>query len=79
MMVNCINRHFIDHRHIIDHQGIIYNIINLLNFSTRRNHPSISTMIIKKIGWPMKGIGDSLILTLIGETGFLALIGGTCS
>ena len=70
MIVNHINHHHIDyhhidHHHIIHHQGIIYNILNLLNFSTR-NHPFISTMIIKKIGWSMRGNEDSLILTRIG-------------
>jgi len=77
MIVNHVNHHHIDHHHIDHHQDIIYNILNLLNFSTVRNHPSISTMIMKKIGWPIEGVGDSPILTLIGEAGFQTLI-GTC-
>jgi len=34
-----VNR--INHHHIIYHQGIIYNILNFLNFSMKRNHQSI--------------------------------------
>ena len=73
-----INHHFIEHHHIIHHQSIIYNILNLSNFSMRKIHSSISTMIMKEIRWPMEGVGDSLILTLIGEAGLLTLIRGTC-
>ena len=35
-------------------------------------------MIMKNIGWHMEGVGDSLILTLTGDAGFLIQIGGTC-
>jgi len=79
MIVNPINHHinyyFIDHNHIIHHQGIICNILNLLNIFTRRNHPSISTMIVKKMDLSMGGDIDSLILTLIREVSFLTIIG----
>ena len=71
-----INHHFIGHHHLIHHQGIIYNILNLLNFSASTNHPPISIMIMKKTGLSMRGDKYSLILTLIGEVGFLTLIGG---
>ena len=55
MIVNHINHHHIDHHHIIHHQGIIYNIINLMNFSTKRNCKvsSITIMMIMK----MEGVG----------------------
>ena len=66
-----INHHHIDHHHIIHHQGITYNILNFLNFSMKRNHPSINLMIFKMI---MEGEGGSLILTLIGEADTLTLI-----
>ena len=35
-------------------------------------------MIMKKMRLSMRGDKDSLILTLIGEVGFLTLIRGTC-
>jgi len=93
MIVNHINHHHIDHyhidhHHIIHHQSILYNILNLVNFSTRRNckissiNTIISKMIMKMKGWSMEGLGGSLILTLTrevncltleGETGFLIL------
>ena len=73
LIINHINHHFIEHHHIIHHQSIIYNILNLSNFSMRKNHSSISTMNMKEIRWPMEGVGDSLILTLIGEAGFLTV------
>jgi len=63
----------INHHHIIHHQGILYNILNLVNFSTRRNYKvsSINIMMLKMIikikGWSMEGVGDSLILTLRGK------------
>ena len=74
MIVNHVNHH-----HIIHHQGILYNTLNIMKFSTKRNYvtPYISTMIMK-IRWPMEGVGYSLILTLIEEASFLTLIGGTC-
>ena len=93
MIVNRINHHYInhhhiDHHHIIHHEDIIYNILNLMNLSMKRNCKisSINTIIlkitIKMKGWSIEGEGGSLILTLIegadsrtliGETGFLIL------
>ena len=73
MVVNQNNQPHINHHRIIHHRGILYNIINLLNFFMRRNCdvPTINTMMIMKIkGLSMEGEGDSLILTLIGEVKF---------
>jgi len=73
-----INR--IMHHHIIHHQGIIYNILNLLNFSMMRNCEisSITTMIskiiIKMKRSSKEGERGSLTLTLIGEVDFWTLI-----
>jgi len=53
----------------------------LSGFSTKRNCviQHINTVMIMKVkGWPMKGVRDSLILTLIGEAGFITLVRGTC-
>ena len=68
MIISRINHHYIIHQ-----QGIIYNILNLLNFSMKRNYevPSITTMmIIKMEGCFMIDKGGSLILTLLGEADF---------
>ena len=56
-----------NHHHIIHHQIILYNILNLIKFPTKRNHPSISAMILKTI---MEDEGGSLILTPVGEVDF---------
>ena len=37
MIVNHINHNYINHHHIDHHQGILDNILNLMNFSTKRN------------------------------------------
>jgi len=81
MIINHIKHHHIDHHHIIDNQDILYNILKLVNFSTKRNckvssiNTTIWKMIKKMKGWFMEGIGDSLILTIIGEADFLTIIG----
>jgi len=75
MTVNHINHchidhHHIDHYHIIYHQGILYNILNLVNFPTRKNckvssiNTMTSKMIMKMKGCSKEGIGGSLLLTL---------------
>ena len=78
MIVNRINNHHIDHHHIIYHQGILDNILNLMNFSTKRNckvlYNDFEKMIIKMKGWSIEGEGGSLILTLIGEVDSLSLM-----
>jgi len=84
MIVNRINHHInhyhIDHHHIIHHRGIIYNILNFLNFSMKRSCEvsSINTIILEKImkmkGCTLEGNRGSLILTLIGEADFRMLI-----
>ena len=69
--------HLINHLYIIHHRGILYNILNLMNLSTKRNCtiPSINTMIMKMKGWFMEGEGGPLTLILIGEKEFWTLIG----
>jgi len=70
----------IDHHHIDHHQDILYNILNLVNFSMRRNCDVliINTMMIMKIeGCSMIGKGGWLILALVGEVDFQTLIGET--
>ena len=74
MIVNQINSHHIDHHYIIHDPGILY-ILNLMNFFMKKNCtiPSINPMIFKMImemKGSMKGEGDLLILTLIGEANF---------
>jgi len=83
MIINYINHHHIDHHHIdhhhiIHHQDIIYNILNLLNISMKRNCdvPSITAMMIMETeGCSMIGKGGSLIRILVGEANFQTLIG----
>jgi len=76
MIINRIN-----HYHIIHHQGILYNILNLVNFFTKRNCtiPSITTMYLKMFmkmeRCSMEDEGGLLILILIRETNFWTLIG----
>jgi len=80
MIVNHINHNHIDYYHIIHHQGIIYNFLNLLNFSIKRNYKvsSITTMIIMEMhGCSMIDKGGSLILTLVREADFRTLIRAT--
>ena len=45
------NLHHINHFHIIHRQSILYNILNLMNFSAKKNCAilSINTMILKMI------------------------------
>ena len=62
-----INHHYIDHHHIGHHQGILYNILNLVNFSMRNcDFLTVNTMMIMKMkGLSMKGVRGYLILTQI--------------